>query len=365
MAVIFCAAKNNMEKIFIDPQKIDFALIGKAVDAILNGMIVVLPTETVYGLAAYAENKDAVQRLARIKNRPPDKPFAIVSDSWEKARDYYFTVMPPFAYRLMEKFWPGPLTMIYYSDKDEKLGIRIPAHIVTNKILKGVNAPVYLPSANLSGKPEAASAQEVESGLGNLVDLIVDSGPSLYRQASTVVDLTCNPFKILREGTISEREIVDVFIKKRVIFICTGNTCRSPMAQIILEKQIDESKPYLRDRYEIISAGVYAYEGSAASSSIVSLLKEKESMDIRGFRATKLNRQLILSSDLIFTMEDAHTDYVLKLEPTAEGRVFPLRKFLSDGRVIGVPDPIGKSQEHYEEAFDIIKEAIVELKEWL
>lgn len=354
-----------MEKIFIDPQKIDFSLVGKASEAITRGMIVAIPTETVYGLAVCAGSKSAVQKLFDIKKRPADKPFAVVLDSGEKARDYYFAVMPPFGYRLMEKFWPGPLTIVYYSNKDERLGIRVPAHIVANRILKGVNAPVYLPSANLSGNPEAISAEEVESGLGGVVDLIVDSGPSLYRQSSTVVDLTCNPFKILRGGVVLEREIIDVFIKKRIIFICTGNTCRSPLAQFILEKQIDESKPYLRDRYEIISAGVYAYEGSAASSSIVGLLKERESMDVRGFRATKLSRHLILSSDLIFTMEDAHTDYVLNLEPTAEGRVFPLRKFLSDGKAIGVPDPIGKSRQHYEEVFDIIKEAILELKEWL
>lgn len=354
-----------MKKITVDPTNIEGALIREVASVIKSGGIVALPTETVYGLAASTSIKGAVERLYAIKKRTPDKPFTLALDSVEKVMYDYFSVLPPFGFRLIEKFWPGPLTIIYYSRHNEKVGIRVPSHVVISEILKEVNGPVYLPSANISGEKEAVSAAEVDRAFGNTIDLIVDGGNSLYAKPSTVIDLTYHPFKILREGVVTEREVIDVFIRKRILFICTGNTCRSPLAQFLFKKYLEEAKPYLKNRYEIISRGVASLEGMPASAYVVSILKENDNIDARNFTSKRLDRRTLLSSDLIFTMEDAQSQYILNLEPSAENRVFNLKKFLPPDLEKDISDPMGKSYDVYQEVYSLIKQAILELKDWL
>jgi tRNA threonylcarbamoyl adenosine modification protein (Sua5/YciO/YrdC/YwlC family) len=354
-----------MKRITIDPGDIDAAFIREIRDQILQGKIVALPTETVYGLAVRADKKEAVQRLYEIKERPPDKPFTLTVGSIHEAYSLYFSILPPFGYRLMERFWPGPLTLIYYSPEDEKVGVRVPAHRVAQEVLKGVGAPVYLPSANISGMPDATTAGEVEAALGEAVDLIVDSGPSHYARPSTVLDVTFYPFKMLRRGVVTEREIIEVFVKKRIIFVCTGNTCRSPLAEYLLKKYIALEKPYLKERCEIFSYGVGALEGSGPTSPIVTLLSEKEGLDARSFLSQRLDRETVLSSDLIFTMEEFHAKQIIQMEPTAAPRILPLRKFLPAEFEKDIPDPIGKSAQVYEEVYSLLKLAVLELVDWL
>jgi protein-tyrosine-phosphatase len=98
---------------------------------------------------------------------------------------------------------------------------------------------------------------------------------------------------------------------------------------------------------------------------MINILREKEDLDIRNFRPRRLDRMDILSSDLIFTMEDAQTNYILNLEPTAEGRVFGLKKFLPHDYEKDIPDPIGQDYEFYERVYAIIKNAVLELRDWL
>jgi tRNA threonylcarbamoyl adenosine modification protein (Sua5/YciO/YrdC/YwlC family) len=353
-----------MKKIFIDPTNVDPALVKEAVRVISSGGIAALPTETVYGLAVSARNQNSIDKLYEIKRRPANQPFTLVVDGIDNAIRK-FAILPPFAYRLMEKFWPGPLTIVYYCDGDEKIGIRVPSHIIAREILKGLPSGVYLPSANISGQKEAVSAQEVESIFDGQIDLIVDAGKTLYGRSSTVVDLTLRPFKILREGVVTEREIVDAFIRKRILFVCTGNSCRSPMAHYLLIKYLAEAKPYLKGVHEIISRGIATPPGLKVTANTVQLLKEKENIDIDVFKPKRLDRLIVLSSDLIFTMEDAQANYILNLEPTAEGRVFGLKKFLPQELENDIPDPIGQEYEFYERVYSIIKKAILELKDWL
>jgi tRNA threonylcarbamoyl adenosine modification protein (Sua5/YciO/YrdC/YwlC family) len=354
-----------VKKISIDPNNINHSLVKEAADTIFKGGIVALPTETVYGLAVSSEKKDAVEKLYKIKNRPSDKPFTFIVKDSEEVKGKYFSALPPFGYRMMERFWPGPLTIVYYSKQNEVVGVRVPAHNVTHEILKEIDAGVYLPSANISGDQEAVSADSVEDAFKNQIDLIVDGGSCLYSKPSTVINLTYHPFKILRSGVVSERKIIETFTRKRLAFVCTGNTCRSPMAQFLLEKAIMETAPYLRTRYEIISRGIAAFEGSSVSSEVLDILRDKENVYVDEFAAKKLDKETILSSDLIFTMEESQRKYILNLEPTADGRIFNLGQFLSSVKEQDIPDPIGKGKEVYVTTYSLIKEAIVELQDWL
>lgn len=354
-----------MKRISIDHANVDSLIIDEAVSAILKGGIVAIPTETVYGLAVDPAKEESLKKLYEIKQRPKDLPLSLALADKNVAVSEHFSVLPPFGYRLIEKFWPGPLTILYFDKTENKIGLRVPSDPVANQILTKLNKAVFLTSANLSGSKEAVSGVDVENIFNGKLDLIVDSGNTLYSKPSTIIDLTLNPFKVLRSGVISEQDIVDVFIKKRILFVCTGNSCRSPMAQFLLEKYLDEAKPYLAGRHDIISRGTSTLNGMPASTHTSDILKEKEGLDIGGFTSRRIDRQIILSSDLIFTMEDAHADYILKLEPTAEGRVFALKKFLPQGLEKDIPDPIGKDVFVYEEVYALIKKAIIELAGWL
>lgn len=354
-----------MKRVNIDNTNVDSLIIDEAVSMILKGGIVAMPTETVYGLAIDPSKEETLKRLYEIKQRPNDLPLSFALASKESALNEYFSILPPFGYRLLEKFWPGPLTIIYFDKAENKIGVRVPSDAVANRILTKLNKAVFLTSANLSGSKDAVSGLEVENIFDGKLDLIVDSGNTIYAKPSTIIDLTLNPFKVVRAGVISEQEIVDVFIRKRILFVCTGNSCRSPMAQFLLEKYLDETKPYLHGRHDIISRGVATLNGMPASTHTADILKEKEGLDVSGFSSRRIDRQVILSSDLIFTMEDAHTDYILKFEPTAEGRVFALKKFLPAGLEKDIPDPIGRDVSVYEEVYSLIKKAIIELTGWL
>ena len=357
-----------MKKIFIAADDIDSSIVEGISNFVKEGKIIAIPTETVYGLLVCAENQEAVDRLYTIKERPKDKPFTYVEDDIDTVINDYFILLSPFGYRLIEKFWPGALTIVYYSkeNSDKTIGVRIPSHPVAREIIRVLDKKAVLPSANISGQIELNTPEEIEKVFDDKIDLIVESNSNLIsKMPSTVIDLTYKPFKILREGFIQEREIIDVFIKKRILFVCTGNTCRSPMALFLFNKYLLEKKPYYKDRFEVLSCGILQLKGAPISFTAGSVLKEEEGIDTSDFKSTFINRRLLLSSDLIFVMEDSHIEAILKIEPSVEGRLFNLKKFLPHNLEKDIPDPIGKSYEFYKEVYFLIKKAILELVEWL
>ena len=354
-----------MKKLLIDPFDIEQSLIRESAEVLAGGGIVALPTETVYGLAGRIDKDEVVQKLYDIKGRPREKPFTIAVGNVDKAIYNIFITLPPFGYRLIENFWPGPLTIVYDAKDGSKVGIRVPGHAVAREVLNNLNVPVFLPSANLSGEEESLSALEVEAAFDDKIDMIVDGGKCTYGQPSTVIDLSYAPFKILREGVVSDTEIIQAFIRKRVIFICAGNTCRSPVAQYLLAKYMKEFKPHKAERYEIISRGLIPLPDNAISDYMGRILEEQESILTADFVSRKIDRRTILSADLIFTMDDSQLRHILELEPTALGRVFSLKKFLPPELEKDIPDPVGKDFRTHEEVYKLIKKAVNELIHWL
>ncbi|MEO0092987.1 MAG: L-threonylcarbamoyladenylate synthase [candidate division WOR-3 bacterium] len=185
-----------------------------ASEIIKKGGLVIFPTETVYGLGADALNPEAVALVYKIKSRPKDQPLSIaVAEA--NAIKRYVQKIPPIAFRLMEKFLPGPLTLILLKSKIipdivtggiEKIGIRIPDHPVALSLLQAVARPLTATSANRTGKPGPQNVNDIGPDLKNDVDLILDAGPTKLGIESTIIDLTDKP-TILRIGAISKAEI--------------------------------------------------------------------------------------------------------------------------------------------------------------
>jgi len=206
-----------------------------------RGGLLGIPTETVYGLGADALNEDAVSRIFLAKGRPQDNPLIIhVPDaSWLES---YCRDVPPAAYQLAERFWPGPLTMIL-PRRDivplqttgglETVGVRCPNHPVTLAIIEAAGVPIAAPSGNTSGRPSPTTAAHMIEDMDGRIDGIVDGGPCTVGVESTIIDLTVTPPRLLRPGGLpleSLRQVLgEVAVDKAVTgLLAAGERPRAP-----------------------------------------------------------------------------------------------------------------------------------------
>jgi L-threonylcarbamoyladenylate synthase len=200
------------------PQNEVDALIGAAARILREGGLLGIPTETVYGLGANALNPDAVRRIFEAKGRPQDNPLIlhVPGPQW-LAR--YCREVPPIAYELARRFWPGPLTMILKRNPIvpdittaglDTVGMRCPNHAVTLAIIREAGVPVAAPSANTSGRPSCTSAQDVLEDMNGRIEGVVDGGPCAVGVESTILDLTTDPPRLLRPGGLPLEELQSV-----------------------------------------------------------------------------------------------------------------------------------------------------------
>jgi L-threonylcarbamoyladenylate synthase len=177
--------------------------------------IVAFPTETFYGLAVNALKEKAIGRLFSVKKRPSDRPVLILIPSLE-CLGRYVTQVPEIAIRLIDRFWPGGLTMLFQARSDVsslltagsgKIGVRLSSHPIATGLAKIIDAPITGTSANISGYPPCTNAYEVRDHLKEEVDLILDGGDAKGGKGSTILDVTVVPPRILREGVISTDDL--------------------------------------------------------------------------------------------------------------------------------------------------------------
>lgn len=190
----------------------------KAAKLILNGEVVGMPTETVYGLAGNAFDESAVKKIFEAKGRPQDNPLIVHISEFSEIYDLVKSV-PENAKKLAERFWPGPLTIIL--EKSEKVpytvtagletvAIRCPEHPVARRFIKACGVPIAAPSANLSGKPSPTTASHVFADLNGRIPLIIDGGESREGVESTVLLLASKTPRLLRPGNVTLGELKSV-----------------------------------------------------------------------------------------------------------------------------------------------------------
>jgi len=201
----------------INPEVPDPDLIEDSVDCLLEGGIVALPTDTVYGIAADATNPVAVERLFKIKNREREKALVILIDSSKQlagiAKNLTVEVR-----RLTEAFWPGPLTIIFEKRRGnfdhlgsmDSIGIRMPDHSIPLAMMQALARPLACTSANISGHPDPYSADDVEQSFGNSLNAILDSGQLEQTPPSTVIDVTSEKYRVLRNGRVSIEQLATI-----------------------------------------------------------------------------------------------------------------------------------------------------------
>ena len=212
------------------PQKGIEEKISAAAKILRDGGLLGIPTETVYGLAANGLDEKAVKRIFEAKGRPQDNPL-ILTIPGQQWLPRYCRDIPPLAYVLARKFWPGPLTMILKCRTDvvpavitaglDTVAMRCPAHPVTAAIIREAGVPVAAPSANTSGRPSCTTAQDVLEDMDGKIEGVVDGGPCTVGVESTILDLTCDPPRLLRPGGLPlealEQLIGPIAVDKAVV----------------------------------------------------------------------------------------------------------------------------------------------------
>ncbi len=194
-----------MKIISINPARIDQLLIKKAADVVKKGGVVVFPTDTVYGLGCRADNLKSILGIYRLKKRDSRKPLPVLIAAQRQLLDLKVVITRE-TKKLIDKFWPGPLTLVLPADHGKTIGVRMPEHKVALALLKKTG-PMATTSVNISGQKSAKAVKNIPLSIIQAVDLILDSGKCPLSVESTVVDMTGRPVKILREGCISRQKI--------------------------------------------------------------------------------------------------------------------------------------------------------------
>jgi L-threonylcarbamoyladenylate synthase len=201
--------KKSAEIVKIDPLHPDQAF-SQARDVILAGGLVIYPTDTFYGLGVDPANPAAVRKLFTIKGRQNDQPILLLISDSPVVRSWAAEILPQ-AEDLMQRFWPGPLTLVFKAQAHVlpeltagtgAIGLRVPGSALTRRLLSFLGTALTGTSANISGKPSPRTAEEAVAALGRVVDLILDGGATAGGSPSTVVDVSAVPARVVREGAV-------------------------------------------------------------------------------------------------------------------------------------------------------------------
>jgi tRNA threonylcarbamoyl adenosine modification protein (Sua5/YciO/YrdC/YwlC family) len=339
-----------------DPEKFDPACLGPAVDALREGALVVIPTETVYGIAVNLEKPESVRRLHELRQTPSDKPVTVHIGERDALRKVVPPPVPPAAQRLIQKFWPGPLTIVFPTADARGVGVRFPSHRLACEIVRRAGVRVGAPSAQLPDHRPAVTGQEAVGAYRGKVEVIVDAGPTRHRGPSTVVRVEGSRAEVLRVGAVPAEMIREVNVLS-ILFVCTGNTCRSPMAEAMARKMladrlgVKESDVESRG-YRVVSAGTAAGHGGAATEEAEQVVR-LYGADLSRHESRPVSVAMVEEADHVYVMTGRHRKVLVEWMPEHSAKIQ-----LLDPSGRDIDDPVGGPIEVYRDCVRQIHESL-------
>lgn len=325
--------------------------IREAAQVCREDKLIVFPTETVYGLGGRMSMSGIAEKLREIKGRVDSKPFAYHIADWEMLETLQVEQTPAFRF-MARQFWPGPVTLVAKNWAGEKIGIRYVKNRIAAALIQEVGEPFIATSANKSGQASPYNAQQARQMIEGCFDCLIDGGRTELAVDSTVVDIGEAIPVMLRAGAQKpevekaiERIKSEKIPLKKILVVCTGNSCRSPMAAGWLKHELQIRR--LSDRIDVSSCGVSAREGFLVSSE-AELVMSNRQIDIRGHRTHLCRKSDVWGADLILAMSAQHAVDLERLMPLAEKKII----------VLDVEDPIGLGMDVYEKVFQDIQKKI-------
>ena len=344
----------NPGHIQLDGHPLDPALAQRIATDLLAGALAILPTETVYGLSA-VPGPAGERALATAKGRAPDHPFTLhLVDA--AALEMLRVRVPPRAARLASRYWPGPLTIVLPGENGPDLGVRVPAHPATSAVLRALGGPLLMTSTNRTGEPTENDPARILLKFGAAIRWMVDDGPARGPTASTVVRCTGPTLELLRTGSLSEFELL-MTAAQTVLFVCTGNTCRSPLAAALARRAVAQAlhcgeQELLARGLHLSSAGVSAYDGVPVSEGSRAAAEEV-GLDLSAHTSAPLTEQAVGQAARIYCMSTSHRHRIGEVVPQAADKTV-----LLDPAGHDIADPFGSSLEEYRRVREEISKAV-------
>jgi len=364
-------ALKKTEVFKIDPGNPDKRILERTAEVIRSGGIVVYPTDTLYGFGVDAKNKVAMDRLYELKGRGDQKPVSLIVKNTNHAREIVGD-LNEYQINLFNTLLPGKITLILKAMKKidlpklnqfRKIGIRIPHNLVCKFLAEMANTPITSTSVNLTGKDSLENANEILKIFNDRVDIILDAGPLKKSIGSTVLDTVTMPPTLLREGDVSITEIQKIlgyniltrYPKKFMIaFVCSGNICRSPMAEGILRKIISESK--YKNWVDVLSAGTLNINNSPPTIEAMDVA-HNGGINISAHKSQGLSEDIMRRANIIICMALNHIHYIQEKFPQYRSKSILLKQWQAENKLSNpsIADPIGRNLSFYEQIFKEIK----------
>jgi protein arginine phosphatase len=334
-------------------------VVHRAVHALSEGELVGLPTETGYVAAAHLLHQPAVDRLAALAGGSR----GVLSLRGEQELHDYVLGLGPLGERLTRRCWPGPVILQFPVSTDEGLlravrqatrerlivdgeaWFQESSDAVFRDVLKLLPSPLATTTIDLAERGVAAAAAELVERSAGRVALCIESGPSRFDQPATVVRIDAENWEVVREGVVSA-QTVSRLTRRMILFVCTGNTCRSPMAEGLFRKLLAESLQCSEEELDgrgfmVLSAGLSAAPGQPASVESVEAVRTS-GVDLTEHASRPVTAQLLRQADRIYAMTRGHRESIVSSHPQLAAKTELLSR---DG--LDISDPIGQSAEAY------------------
>ena len=316
-------------------------------------------TGSMFGIGCSAFSKEAVTKIDLLKDRKDKSGYIVLIPDidWLNRFDVQLT---PKVNRILQQYWAGELSVILevpdprFNDisQNAKVAFRIPTNELLREYIIKLDQPIISTSVNKSGKKPVQNLDEILTGFESWFDFVIlpDDAKISNNLPSTIIEFSDENLSLIREGNIPFSEIELSYEAPQILFVCTGNTCRSPMAEYLAKKIITEKEI----KFRVTSAGFTA-DGMPISENSNYVLA-LHGIDASEHTSTLLNEENLRKSWLVLTMTANHKNKILQLYPASASKVYTLSEYAGFNN--DITDPFGKDIEYYKNTFEEINEKV-------